>query len=132
MSLVITQGCIGTKATECEKVCPVDCIHPKEGEPGFEEVEQLYIDPKTCINCGACMAVCPVRAIYPEEDVPGPFRMFIEKNADFYRMSLEEFHRKWPVGKSKELLKQWMAKQKQQQQPQPQSPTQAQQPQPPQ
>jgi NAD-dependent dihydropyrimidine dehydrogenase PreA subunit len=113
MSFVITQGCIGTKATECEKVCPVDCIHPKEGESHFDEVEQLYIDPKTCINCGACMAVCPVRAVYPEEDVPGPFGIYVEKNADFYRLSLKEFHEKYPVGKSRELLKEWLAKHKQ-------------------
>ncbi len=116
MAFVITQACIGTKATECEKVCPVDCIHPREGEAGFDEVEQLYIDPKVCINCGACMAVCPVRAIYPDSDplwgVPGPFRYFIAKNADFYRMSLEEFHKRYPPGKSRELLKQYLQQQK--------------------
>jgi NAD-dependent dihydropyrimidine dehydrogenase PreA subunit len=116
MAFVISQGCIGTKATECEKVCPVDCIHPKEGEPHFEEVEQLYINPDECIECGACMAVCPVRAVYPIDDpiwaLPAPFRMFIEKNADFYSMSLEEFHKKYPKGKSRELLKEYLARQK--------------------
>jgi len=100
MALVITQACIGTKASECEKVCPVDCIHPREDEPGFEQTEQLYIDPTVCINCGACMAVCPVRAIYPEDDpvwaVPKPFRYFIEKNADYYRLSPAEFAKKYP------------------------------------
>jgi NAD-dependent dihydropyrimidine dehydrogenase PreA subunit len=41
--------------------CPVDCIHPKkdtvyeDGRPGFNEVEQLYIDPVECIDCGACV-----------------------------------------------------------------------------
>lgn len=112
MSFTITQACIGTKATECEKVCPVDCIHPKEGEEQFEEVEQLYIDPLTCINCGACMAVCPVRAVYPEEDVPRPFRMFTAKNADFYRMDLAAFHEKYPPGKSRELLRQYTQRQR--------------------
>lgn len=105
MSFVITQACIGTKATECEKVCPVDCIHPKEGEAFFDDVEQLYIDPHICINCGACMAVCPVRAVYPEEDMPELFQLFVEKNADFYRMDINEFHEKYPKGKSRELLK---------------------------
>ena len=112
MSFVISQGCIGTKATECEKVCPVDCIHPREDEMGFEEVEQLYIDPKLCINCGACMAVCPVYAVYPEEDIPGPLRMFVEKNVDHFKMSGSEFHEKYPVGKSRELLKDWIQKDK--------------------
>jgi NAD-dependent dihydropyrimidine dehydrogenase PreA subunit len=100
MPFVITQACIGTKASECEKVCPVDCIHPREDESGFAQVEQLYIDPSVCISCGACMAVCPVRAIYPAEDpiwaVPKPFRYFIEKNADYYRLSPEEFAKKYP------------------------------------
>jgi len=109
MPFVITQACIGTKATECEKVCPVDCIHPKEGEPGFEESEQLYINPEECIECGACMAVCPVRAIYPAEDpiwgVPKPFRYFIEKNADYYRLSPEEFKKKYPPGLTRKLVK---------------------------
>jgi len=114
MSFVITQACIGTKATECEKVCPVDCIHPKEGENHFEDVEQLYIDPQTCINCGACMAVCPVRAVYPEEDVPGPFSLFTDKNLDYYRMSTDEFHEKYPIGQSRELIKQATQAQKQQ------------------
>lgn len=112
MSFVIAQACIGTKATECEKVCPVDCIHPREGEVGFAEAEQLYIDPKVCINCGACMAVCPVRAVYPEEDVPGPLGIFLRKNADFYRMSLEDFQRKYPPGKSRELIQQYLKQQK--------------------
>ncbi len=114
MSFVITQACIGTKATECEKVCPVDCIHPKEGEAHFDDVEQLYIDPQTCINCGACMAVCPVRAVYPEEDVPGPFQLFTDKNLDYFRMSVEAFHEKYPIGESRALIKQ--ATQAQQQQ----------------
>ena len=110
MSFVITQGCIGTKATECEKVCPVDCIHPREEEVGFDKVEQLYIDPKLCINCGACMAVCPVLAIYPEDDVPAPLRMFTKKNADLYRLGFDEFHKRYPDGKSKELIREFNQK----------------------
>ena len=106
MSFVITQACIGKKATECEKVCPVDCIHPREDELGFEQVEQLYIDPRLCINCGACMAVCPVLAIYPEESVPAPLKMFTKKNVDHFRLgSVSEFHNKYPVGQSRQLIK---------------------------
>ncbi|HED04419.1 MAG TPA: 4Fe-4S dicluster domain-containing protein [Candidatus Fraserbacteria bacterium] len=102
MAFVITQACIGTKASECEKVCPVDAIHPREDQPSFEQTEQLYIDPSVCIDCGACMAVCPVRAIYPDEDpvwaIPKPFRYFIEKNADYYRLDPEAFTQKYPPG----------------------------------
>lgn len=113
MSFVISQACIGTKATECEKVCPVDCIHPKEGEDHFDDVEQLYIDPQTCINCGACMAVCPVRAVYPEEDIPGPFQLFVQKNLDYFRLSYEAFHETYPIGQSRELIQQAVQAQKQ-------------------
>ena len=112
MSFVITQGCIGTKSTECEKVCPVDCIRPRDDEPGFDDYEQLYIDPRLCINCGACMAVCPVRACYPEEEVPAPLRMYVQKNIDHFNMDAEQFHALYPVGKAKELLKEWIQKQK--------------------
>jgi len=30
----------------------------------------LYIDPDTCIDCGACVPECPYEAIFPEEEVP--------------------------------------------------------------
>ena len=45
MTYIITEPCIGTKDTACVDVCPVDCIHPKSDEDGFDEAEQLYIDP---------------------------------------------------------------------------------------
>lgn len=84
MAYVITEPCIGTKDTSCVEVCPVDCIHPRPDEPGFEEAEQLYIDPETCIDCGACEPACPVQAIFPEDEVPDKWRDFIEKNAAYY------------------------------------------------
>ena len=43
--------------------CPVDCIHPKKDEAGFKKTKMLYIDPKECIACGACLPVCPVTAM---------------------------------------------------------------------
>jgi ferredoxin len=30
---------------------------------------RVYIDPKTCIDCGACISVCPVHAIVEEFDL---------------------------------------------------------------
>jgi len=48
-------------------------------------VEQLFIDPATCINCGACAAVCPVEAIFPEEDLPEQWQKYTQINADHYK-----------------------------------------------
>ncbi|MGE5481430.1 MAG: ferredoxin family protein [Bacteroidota bacterium] len=95
MAFVITQPCIGTKDTACVEVCPVDCIHPGKSEDQYGEVEQLYIDPDECIECGACEPVCPVSAIYPGDDVPDDMQSFIEKNADWYKLSADEFQAKW-------------------------------------
>ena len=50
--------------------CPVDCIHPTPDEPGFDEAEQLYIDPEECIDCDACVEACPVDAITSEDCPP--------------------------------------------------------------
>jgi ferredoxin len=30
----------------------------------------MYIDPDTCIDCGACVPECPFAAIFPEDEVP--------------------------------------------------------------
>lgn len=95
MAYVITEACIGTKDTACVDVCPVDCIHPGSSSDQYEEVEQLYIDPDECIDCGACEPECPVEAIYPEDDVPEHLTSYIEKNADWFRLSAEEFEAKW-------------------------------------
>ena len=35
----------------------------------------LYIDPDTCIDCGACVPECPYEAIFPEEEVPFDFEV---------------------------------------------------------
>jgi ferredoxin len=85
MAHVIAQPCIGTKDTACVEVCPVDCIHPKKGAAGFESVDQLYIDPDTCIDCGLCVDECPVKAIFPLEDLPSEWKDFIEKNAQHFK-----------------------------------------------
>jgi ferredoxin len=33
----------------------------------------MYIDPDTCIDCGACVPECPFAAIYPEDEVPAAY-----------------------------------------------------------
>ena len=85
MTYVITEPCINTKDASCVDVCPVDCIHPRKDEAGFEEVPQLYIDPDECIDCGACEPECPVTAIFPEDDVPEEWRHYTAINANFYK-----------------------------------------------
>jgi len=47
---IIAEPCVGTKDTACVDVCPVDCIHPRKDEAGFEAAEMLYIDPDVCIQ----------------------------------------------------------------------------------
>lgn len=86
MAYIIAEPCIGTKDTACVDACPVDCIHPKkdtqyeDGRPGFEQVDQLFIDPVECIDCGACVPVCPVSAIFALDDLPEKWHSYIEKN----------------------------------------------------
>jgi NAD-dependent dihydropyrimidine dehydrogenase PreA subunit len=84
LTYVINEPCIGDKDTSCVEVCPVDCIHPTPDEPGFEQAEQLYIDPEECIDCDACVEACPVDAITPEDQVPPEWQHYIEKNAAYF------------------------------------------------
>ena len=85
MAYVISEPCIGTKDISCVEVCPVDCTHPTPDEPGFEQAEQLYIDPEECIDCDACVEACPVDAITSEDQVPDEWHAYIERNAAYYR-----------------------------------------------
>jgi len=80
MTYVIAQPCIDVKDKSCVDVCPVDCIHPTDGEG----VNMLYIDPDECIDCGACEPECPVEAIFSEEDVPAEWEHFTKINADYF------------------------------------------------
>jgi ferredoxin len=82
MAYIITDTC--TKDNHCVEACPVDCIHPKEGEPGYEEASQLYIHPTECIDCGACVPVCPTNSIFLVDDTPDEYKPFIEKNAAYF------------------------------------------------
>ena len=84
MGHVIAEPCIDIKDAGCIAVCPVDCIHPTQDEDDFKDVDMLYIDPDTCIDCGLCVDECPVKAIFPEEDLPSQWEAFIEKNAAYY------------------------------------------------
>ncbi len=69
MTHIITSLCL--RDGGCVTVCPVECIvlGKPEGEwPWF------YIDPDTCIDCGACVPECPFAAIFPEDEVPSAYQ----------------------------------------------------------
>lgn len=55
MPYVIAEPCIGVKDTACVDACPADAIHPRADEADFSSVNQLYIHPIDCIDCGACV-----------------------------------------------------------------------------
>ncbi len=82
MTYVIAEPCLDVKDKSCVEVCPVDCIHPTDGEG--EPI--LYIDPDECIDCGACEPECPVEAIFAEEDVPDEWTQFTEINAKYFEL----------------------------------------------
>lgn len=70
MTHIITRLCL--RDTACVEVCPVECM--VLGQPE-EQWPLLYIDPDTCIDCGACVPECPFEAIFIEEEVPSAYTM---------------------------------------------------------
>ncbi|MGW1786395.1 4Fe-4S dicluster domain-containing protein [Streptomyces sp. NPDC002143] len=84
MAYVITEPCVGAKDGSCVEVCPVDCIHPAPGEPGYATATQLYINPTECIDCDACVGVCPVGAPLPDDQLPDMWAHFAQLNSDFF------------------------------------------------
>jgi ferredoxin len=89
MAHVVTAACFGCKYTDCVVVCPVDAF--REGE------QMLYIDPQTCIDCGACEPECPVEAIYLDENVPESMHDFIQLNAEMAPQCPEIVLKKAPL-----------------------------------
>mgnify|MGYP006294390177 FL=1 len=79
MAYVITELC--ERAGVCADICPTESIHAVEGD---DEWPLYYIDPDTCIDCGACMAECPNEAIFPDYDVPEEYEDYVELNEKFY------------------------------------------------
>lgn len=88
MAYVIGPPCVADYS--CVEICPVDCIGPGPDEAGFDQVEQLYIDPEVCIDCGACVKVCPVLAIFEAGTLPEKWRHYEEINRDYFREARHE------------------------------------------
>ena len=85
VAYIICEPCIGTKDTACVDVCPVDCIHPRKDEAGFEASEMLFIHPDECIDCGACVPACPAEAIFALDETPEKWARFIAVNGEYFR-----------------------------------------------
>lgn len=82
MAYVVTQPCCADAS--CVVACPVNCIHPAPGEPGFAEAEMVYVDASACVGCGACATACPVGAIQPEHKLTPAQQPFVSLNADYF------------------------------------------------
>jgi NAD-dependent dihydropyrimidine dehydrogenase PreA subunit len=81
MPYVIASPCIDVMDKSCTEECPVDCIY--EGD------RKLYINPKECIDCGACEPVCPVEAISQDRRVASEDAEFVDDNRLFFTEPLE-------------------------------------------
>ncbi|MEO9325181.1 FAD-dependent oxidoreductase [Nocardioides sp. C4-1] len=82
MAYVVTQSCCADAS--CVVACPVNCIHPAPGEPGFATAEMLFVDATACVGCGACATACPVDAIKPASTLTREEQPFVAINADYY------------------------------------------------
>ncbi|MBJ8347980.1 FAD-dependent oxidoreductase [Antrihabitans sp. YC2-6] len=83
MPHVVTQPCCSDAS--CAYACPVNCIHPTPDEPDFLTAEMVYIDPASCVDCGACVSACPVDAIVPHTKLQESQERYLSINADFYK-----------------------------------------------
>jgi NAD-dependent dihydropyrimidine dehydrogenase PreA subunit len=77
---VIAEPCIDIMDMSCVDECPVDCIYVGD--------RKLYINPKECIDCGACEPVCPVEAIAQDRRVKPEFVAFVADGARFFHEPL--------------------------------------------
>ncbi|MGP4016007.1 ferredoxin [Saccharopolyspora sp. 5N708] len=80
MPYFITSACLDVKDMSCVEECPVDCIY--EGD------RKLYINPKECIDCGACQPVCPVSAIQLDRSADAELDDWKTDNARFFTEAL--------------------------------------------
>ncbi|MBV6755082.1 FAD-dependent oxidoreductase [Rhodococcus opacus] len=101
MPHVITQQCCNDAT--CVSVCPVNCIHPTPDEPDYARAEMLYIDPATCIDCGACtdVDVCPVDAIIPDSVLTPATARYAELNARYFDDSTRTQYRRERVARER-------------------------------
>jgi len=76
MPFFIADHCLDVLDKSCMEECPVDCIY--EGD------RKMYINPRECIDCGACEPVCPVTAITSDLRISDPEKVWRDDNAAFF------------------------------------------------
>jgi NAD-dependent dihydropyrimidine dehydrogenase PreA subunit len=79
MPYFVNEACVDELDLSCVEECPVDCI--------YEGGSKMYINPKECIDCGACEPVCPVDAIAYDDTAKDLTHK--EDNARFFYEPLE-------------------------------------------
>jgi ferredoxin len=84
MTYVIAAPCVADYS--CVEICPVAAISPGPEDPEFERVEQLFIHPDVCIDCGACLDVCPVSAIFQEGSLPAKWQHYAAINRQYFEV----------------------------------------------
>jgi len=60
----------------------VECIvggKPEDEWPWF------FIDPNTCIDCGACVPECPFEAIFPQDEIPAAYELKPGQEVQLFR-----------------------------------------------
>ena len=80
MPFFVTGACLDVLDKSCIEECPVDCIY--EGD------RKMYIQPRECIDCGACEVVCPVTAIASDLQLTDANRPWRDDNAAFFDVVL--------------------------------------------
>ncbi|HEY1570151.1 MAG TPA: ferredoxin [Pseudonocardiaceae bacterium] len=76
MPYFIAGDCLDVLDRSCVEECPVDCIY--EGD------RKMYINPRECIDCGACEPVCPVEAITSDLRIAAADVPWRDDNAAFF------------------------------------------------
>jgi ferredoxin len=61
------------------------------GQPS-NEWPWYFIDPDTCIDCGACIPECPFEAIFIEEEVPASYTMAADQKRIPFDEKVEVTH----------------------------------------
>lgn len=88
MTYVIAAPCVADYS--CVEVCPVDAISPEPKDSEFADTDQLYINPKTCIDCSVCMVACPVNAIFEEDKLPEIWQHYTALNREYFEQVVSD------------------------------------------
>jgi NAD-dependent dihydropyrimidine dehydrogenase PreA subunit len=76
MPFFVTGDCLDVLDRSCIEECPVDCL--------YEGGHKMYINPRECIDCGACEVVCPVTAIASDLTITESGQTWKDDNAAFF------------------------------------------------